>query len=190
MIRKTFLLLVTLCFLGAMTLEGQEKEKRKVGSIRAGFHSASMVLEGEKPDASNSLNSFYVGFSRDTKIVPLLWFGSGIEYFQNGLVYANDVKRVMHTISVPVDLKLKLGPVYALSGFAANFMVSEKLKTGDSTTSPLEDEKASWFDAPFFLGAGIKIAFVSVEARYHWGTLEALNSMYNRYLQVGAAFTF
>jgi len=190
MVRMTLLFLATFLFLGATALEGQEKEKRKVGSIRAGFHSANMVLEEDDPDTTHSLNNFYIGFSRDTRIIPILWFGSGIEYFQNGLKYTDNLKRVVHTISVPLDLKVKVGPVYALTGFAANFKVSEKIIAGDNSIDPLEEDKANWFDAPFFLGAGVKIAFVSVEARYHWGTIEARNSLYNRYLQIGAALTF
>jgi len=192
MMKKTFLFILLFCFLGTVVLNAQDKEKnkRKVGSIRVGYHSASQVLDGEKPDGSDSHNSFYLGFSRDTKIIPVLWFGSGVEYFQNGVNYSDDTKRLMHTISVPIDLKVKLGPVYALTGFAANFVVSEKLKTESSSSTLPEGEKSNWFDAPFFLGAGIKIAFVSVEARYHWGTIEARNSLYNQYLQIGAAFTF
>lgn len=187
-----WLCITAVCFLGALVVNAQDKGKDngKVGSIRAGYHSASMVLDGEKPDGSDSHNSFYLGFSRDTKIIPLLWFGSGVEYFQNGVNYADDTKRILHTLSVPVDLKVKLGPVYGLTGFAANFVVSEKIKTDNSSTTLPEGEKSNWFDAPFFIGAGVKILFVSVEARYHWGTFEARNSLYNQYLQVGASFTF
>jgi len=29
-----------------------------------------------------------------------------------------------------------------------------------------------------------------VEARYHWGLLEARNDYYNRYFQIGAAVSF
>lgn len=175
-----------------MSLHAQSKEEssRKVGTLRVGYHSASQVLDGDKQSGPESHNSIYLGFSRDTKIIPLLWFGSGLEYFQNGLNYTDDSKRVMHTISVPVDLKLKLGPVYALTGFAANFLVSEKIKNGDSSANPANSDKSNWFDAPFFLGAGIKILFVTVEARYHWGTIEARESLYNRYFQLGAGFTF
>jgi hypothetical protein len=190
--KKSILVLSALVFLGAMSLLAQDKKEsaRKVGTLRLGWHSASQVLDGDKQQGSESHNSIFLGFSRDTKIIPLLWFGSGVEYFQNGLDYTDNTRRVLHTISVPVNLKLKLGPVYALTGFAANFKVSEKIKTGDSSVNPLDSDKSKWFDAPFFMGAGLKILFVSVEARYHWGTIEARNSLYNRYLQVGAAFTF
>jgi len=68
--------------------------------------------------------------------------------------------------------------------------VSDKIKTDHSSIKPSEEEKAKWFDAPFFVGAGLKIAFVSIEARYHRGTLESYNFLYNRYIQVGVAFTF
>ena len=189
--KKQLLIFTAALLLGALALQAQEKDQKsqKVG-IRAGFHAATLVKDGSKPDTANSLNNFYVGFFRDTKIIPLLHFGAGIEYFQNGLSYSKSSERILHTISVPLDLKVKLGPVFALGGFAANFKVSEKVKIGDETVNPLEGDKSSWFDVPFFLGAGLKLAFVTIEARYHWGLIDARNGYYNQYLQVGAGISF
>jgi hypothetical protein len=138
----------------------------------------------------NQLNSFYVGFFRDKKISPLLFFGSGLEYFQNGIKYPGDSKRILHTLSIPLDLKLKLGPVFALGGAAANFKVAEKIVVEDNSVNPTEGNKSNWFDIPVFLGAGVKISFITVEARYHWGLLDVRNGLYSRYLQIGAGLSF
>ena len=169
--------------------EDKDSKSNKIG-IRGGWQMSSMVLDGSKPDTTQYLNSFYVGLFRDNKIASILRFGTGIEYFQNGLKYTSNTKRVAHTISIPLDLKVKLGPVFMLGGIAANFKVAEKIISGDSKYDPPESNKSNWFDAAAFLGAGIKIAFISIEGRYHWGLIEARNGLYNRYLQVGAAISF
>jgi len=177
--------------LGVLLIHAQEKkEGNKVGGIRAGYHSAALADYGSEPDTANSLNSFYVGFYRDTKIIPLLHFGTGMEYFQNGMKYSTNNKRVLHTVSVPLDLKLKLGPVFALGGFAANFKVSEKVVIEDNVSNPIESDKSEWFDIPFFLGAGVKIFFVTIEARYHWGLLDVRDGKHSQYLQIGAGISF
>lgn len=167
-----------------------QEDEKTVSGIRGGFQSARLVMDGSTPydDASN-LESFYIGFFNDNKIVPLLYFGKGLEYFQNGQKYS-DGKRILHTISVPLYLKLKIGPVYGLGGIAGNIKVSEKY-TVDNVINPTENDKSNWFDAPLFLGAGVKIFFVSVEARYHWGLLKVRdNGLHSQYLQLGAAISF
>lgn len=188
-----YLTLLLLCVLAleSNTLHAQEKDskKNKIG-IRGGWQLASMAIDGEKPDTTQYLNGFYIGLFRDNKIASILLFGTGLEYFQNGLKYSSNTKRVVHTISVPLDLKVKLGPVFVLGGIAANFKVSEKIIIGDVKYDPPEANKTNWFDAAAFLGAGIKIAFLSIEGRYHWGLIEARNGFYNRYFQLGAAISF
>jgi hypothetical protein len=190
--KKIGFIIMSTLLVGALTAYGQDQGKggNKVGGIRAGWHYAVLEKEGGKPDTANALNSFYVGFFRSTKLIPLLHFGSGIEYFQNGMSYTNNTDRILHTISVPLDLRLKLGPVFVLGGVAANFKVSEKIKIGGESINPLEADKTNWFDVPVFLGAGLKIFFVTIEARYHWGLLEARNGYHNQYFQLGAGISF
>lgn len=185
----TFLLSVLIA--GTCITHAQDKKsKDKVGGIRFGAHAATMIKDGNSPDTSNYLNSFYVGFFRDNQLTPMLYFGSGLEYFQNGLEYTQNSKRVLHTISIPLDLKVKLGPVFALGGIAANFKVSEKLIYGDNKYTPGDDTKLNWFDAPVFLGAGVKISFLTIEARYHWGIIDARDEYFHRYFQLGLGLSF
>jgi hypothetical protein len=188
--KATFLLVFTMIVGTYFTHAQGEKSNDKVGGIRAGWHYAAMVKDGSKPDTANNLNSFYLGFYRDNRLARIIYFGSGLEYFQNGLKYTDNSKRVLHTLSIPLDLKVKLGPVFALGGIAANFKVSEKLVVGDNKYDPAENQKSHWFDAPVFLGAGVKIFFITVEARYHWGIIEARNDYYNHYFQLGLGLSF
>jgi hypothetical protein len=118
----------------------------------------------------------------------MLHFGSGVEYLQNGAYIDDNNKRVLHYIGVPLYLKFKIGPVFALSGFEPSFKVGEKAWLLGNEYEPAS--KANWFDAPFFLGAGVKIFFVSVEIRYHWGLIDTYDSYNSQYLQLGGAISF
>lgn len=190
--KKRILTITAMILAGTMFLcaQGEDKGGQRVGGIRAGWQASTLIKDGSRADTAHNLNSFYVGFFRDTKIIPLLSFGSGVEYFQNGVSYTNNTERVLHTISVPLDLKVKLGPVFALGGIAANFKVAEKVKIGGDYVTPLEADKSAWFDAPVFLGAGLKIAIVTIEARYHWGLIEVRNGKHSQYFQIGAGLSF
>ena len=163
--------------------------------IRAGWQTSNYYIEGNS--AGNDLSSFYVGFTGEKSIIPLLKFGSGLEYFQNGYSFdstSTTASFKAHTISIPVFLKVKLGPVFALGGAGANFNIVQKYKVGDNTVDIPEDHKINVFDVPVFLGLGVKILMFSVEARYHWGMLDATSSEasspQSQYFQVGAAVSF
>jgi hypothetical protein len=188
--KKSTLLFLVIFLIGAYSAYTQENDQQKIGGIRGGYHLATMVEDGSKPDTAKNLSSFYVGFFRDQEIAKILFWGTGIEYFQNGLKYSNNSKLTLHTISVPVNLKVKIGPVYGRGGITANFKVKEKLEIGDNKFDPEKSNKANWFDSAAFAGAGVKILFFSVEARYHWGLIDVKNGLYNRYFQLGATVSF
>lgn len=188
--KKTIITSLLIVLIGSLALHAQDEKEKKNG-IRFGFQTATMVMDGSKPDGTKSLSSFYAGFFRDQKIASILHFGKGIEYFQNGFKYSDKSKRVLHTISIPLDLKLKIGPVYALGGAAPNIKVSEKVFWSNNSSTPSDTDKSNWFDVAAFTGAGVKILFLSVEARYHWGLLKARDvDLYNRYFQLGAVVSF
>jgi hypothetical protein len=188
--KKGTLIILSMVLASAFQLQAQDEDKPKIGGIRGGYHLATMVEDGSKPDTAKNLSSFYVGLFKDQKIAKILYWGSGIEYFQNGLKYSKGSNVKMHTISVPVNLKVKIGPVYGRGGITANFMVKEKIEYQDRKYDPEKSEKANWFDSAVFAGVGVEILFLSVEARYHWGLIDAKNGLYNRYFQLGATVTF
>jgi hypothetical protein len=188
--KKRTLIILSMVLASAFQLQAQDKDQSKIGGIRGGYHLATMVEDGSKPDTAKNLSSFYVGFFRDQKINKILYWGSGIEYFQNGLKYSKSSNLKMHTISVPVNLKLKIGPVYGRGGITANFKVKEKIEYEGEKYDPEESDKAYWFDSAAFAGVGVQILFLSVEARYHWGLIDVKNGLHNRYFQLGATVSF
>lgn len=165
------------------------KAQDKIG-IRAGYQVANWY-DTDGAALGDNLNSFYLGLFKENKLIPALHFGIGLEYFQNGYKGMNtDNKQVLHILSVPVYAKVKLGPVFALGGLAGNFKVSEKIIFDGNSASPTDEQKSKTVDVPLFLGAGLKIAMFTFEARYHWGLVGVNHGLHNRYLQLGAAVSF
>ena len=167
----------------------QEKgEGDRVGGIRVGYHASQYYDAGNA--YGDPMQSFYVGLFRDTKIIPLLHFGSGLEYYKNGIKTDDSNMRDLHYLTIPLNLKLKIGPVFALGGFSPSFKVAERITIDGNTEKPTDAQKAEWFDIPLFLGAGVKIWFVSLEARYHWGMMEVTDGYKAQSFQLGAGISF
>ncbi len=170
-------------------MKAQEKgDGDRVGGIRAGYHASQFYDSGNA--YGDPMQSFYVGLFRDTKIIPLLYFGSGLEYYKNGVKIDDANKRDLHYLTIPLNLKLKLGPVFALGGFSPSFKVAERITTDGNTAKPTDAQKAEWFDIPFFLGAGVKVWFVTLEARYLWGMREVTDGYKSQSFQLGAGISF
>lgn len=157
--------------------------------LRAGYHSAALY-HADDGKIENSLGNFYIGAFKDNRIIPTLRWGLGIEYFQNGSKIDNDNKRVLHTVSFPLYLKAKVGPVYATGGTGFNFLLSDDIIDDGEKYDPGEGEEFKKFDMPAHLGLGFSIMILSIEARYHWGLLEVDDKIKNRYLQIGATISF
>jgi hypothetical protein len=155
----------------------------KLFGVRAGYQVSDIFNDGK--NTGTPINNFYVGLYKNNKIVPTLHWMFGAEYFVNGYYNTDNNKLTMNTIGVPINLKLKLGPFFALGGVSANFVVSQDYENSGTA------QKAPVFDLPVFLGAGFRILIVNIEARYHWGMLE-IDSYgdHNQYFQLGAGVSF
>ena len=191
MMKNIFSVLTIALTLGLFSFEVNAQEKGegdRVGGIRFGYHASQFYTDGNS--FGDPMQSFYVGLSRDTKIASLLHFGSGLEYYKNGVKIDDANKRDLHYLSVPLNLKLKIGPVFALGGFSPSFKVAERITTDGDIAKPTDAQKAEWFDIPLFLGAGVKILFVSLEARYHWGMREVTEGYKTQSFQLGAGISF
>lgn len=162
----------------------------RIGGIRAGYQGSGLFLGNDLYPLSEPYSSFYAGLYRDTRIFAMLHFGSGLEYFQNGLQFTEDNKRVLHYLSIPLDLKVKLGPLFVLGGMAPSFKMAEREFVNGNAAKPASDDLSRGFDAPVFVGAGLKILFLTLEARYHWGLFDVYDGYYNRYFQIGAGISF
>lgn len=175
----------------------QAQDDEKQNGIRAGFSSANVLVDGNKYD-DGALSAFYAGFFRNNKIVgEILAIHSGVEYIQTGFDAGDLATLKLHYVSVPIGLRAKVGPVYGLAGVGLNFKVGQNATALGKELSLPDDQKPHWFDAPLFLGTGIKLLFFSVDFRYHWGLVNIENrdsnsntESKNQYLQLGASVYF
>jgi hypothetical protein len=186
--KKHYLLFSFAAAFSLITADLQAADGDKVGGLRFGYHSSNLAKDGT--NWGDPVNSFYVGFTRDNQIIPLLHIGTGLEYFKNGVNLTDGIQRDFHYLSVPISAKLKLGPVFAQTGFAPSFKVAERYVTDGNSEKPSDDMKAEWFDIPFFVGAGVKIWMLTLEARYHWGLLEVTDGYKSQYFQLGLGLSF
>jgi len=178
--------------LTSVAIQAQSEDEDNIRGIRGGWQSSDLFYDN-KEVGSTPLNAFYAGFFNENKIIPMLYIGSGFEYFQNGsVISSNDTTYKQHLLSVPVYLKFKIGPVYAVGGASANFKVAEKYLFGDNKFDVPDALKANWFDIPVHLGLGVQILMFRVEAKYYWGTFDMYDnsSAKMQYFQLGAAVAF
>ena len=171
----------------------------KLGGVRVGYHTSALYNGDASLYETNRLDNFYLGIYKNFKIIPLLNWTAGLEYFQNGAkstaTTGGDYK--IGYLSVPLHLRVKVGPVFALAGVAANIKVSDS-KSG-IYNDPAQYGNTKGFDLPLALGIGVKFLMFSVEARYHLGT-QTINTRTDvagtttdfttQYLQIGAAVEF
>lgn len=153
--------------------------------IRVGYQSSIWKSGGSKLSGSGDYNSFYAGVFKENKIIPMIHLGAGLEYMQAGAKLKSGNNYSLGYLGVPVYLKGKLGPFFALAGVGVNLKITENHE--DSDTFP-EDFKAT--DFPAFAGLGFRFLMVSIEGRYHWGLSEINNGIRNEYWQLGAAVSF
>jgi len=132
-------------------------------------------------------SSFYVGFFNDQRIIPMLYFSSGLDYYQSGSKENDGNKLVLHYLSVPLALKLKIGPVHGIGGIHGAVKVSSKLTVLGQSSSAKDFGS---FDAGAFLGAGIQILFIAAEIKYNWGLVDIYNGYKNNFMQVGLTLSF
>ncbi|MBS2210474.1 PorT family protein [Carboxylicivirga mesophila] len=154
--------------------------------IRAGYQNSFFKIDGDEA-FDDPYNNFYVGYFNSSNIVPMLKWDSGIEYFQVG-GKTGDAELKLHYLSVPLSLKLKIGPVYALGG------VNGAVKLGGSSDFAefgADVGDFSTLDAGAHLGVGFKFLMLGVEARYTWGLVNQTEAdLKSEYLQLGAVLFF
>ncbi len=153
---KKAIMILGLFIAGNLAFKGLAQEKNF--GIRGGYQTSYLTQDGDKIGSSKS--GFYVGAYKDTKVFPFLHFNTGVEYSQLGASNLDNGDYKLNYVGVPLALKVKVGPLYAIGGSGFNVKVSEN-------GTPFDD-KAKWFDIPAYVGAGFNILFVAVEARQTW----------------------
>jgi len=161
--------------------------------IRGGIQAGNLYNSGTLYD--NSLTTFYVGAFKEFKINSIIKFDAGIDFDQNGSL--NDSLSIkLSYISVPLNFRIKLGPVYGIVGAAPSFKIAEKRDFNDQQID-IDKFKSNFFDVPVFVGVGFKVSVIAIEARYYVGTMSindnaisGLQDYRNQYLQLGLALSF
>lgn len=154
--------------------------------IRGGYINSTLKRGGEGLFDKN-YESFYVGVFHDNNIIPLLDLGTGLDYYQSGSQLDDNNKVVLHYLSVPISLKLKIGPLHVFGGVHGAVKVgSTETVMGQSSTA----EGYNTFDAGGFAGLGIKLFFIGAEAKYTWGFVDVKDGYKNNFLQAGLTLWF
>lgn len=168
------LLGIAFILLAAVSVQAQ----KSIG-VRAGYQNTHMVVDGSKIGSSG--NSFFVNVYKDSRILPFLHFHSGIQYSQaESTINGNDYQ--INYLGAPLGLKAKVGPIYAIGGATVNFKLSENNEPWD--------ESAKRYDTNLFLGAGLNILFLNVNARYAWGLTDVNRGIHNNAFQLGLGIRF
>jgi hypothetical protein len=185
--KKTIFFAVVLVALSALNSNAGDK----IG-IRAGYQMASFHVDGSMLANTDNLNSFYMGIFKENQLIPLLKFGYGLDYLQNGAELSDFGKYKLNYLSIPLYVKAKIGPVFGLAGTGLNFKISDKLENGGMETDADDNYATKDFDMPLFIGGGFKILMVTIEARYNWGLIDINETLgiKNQYWQIGASLSF
>ena len=183
--RKTnvliLLIVVSLAF-SSGSLFAQKIDK----GIRFGYIS-SQIKDAEDHYYDESYDSFYVGIFNDKQLIPMLYFYSAFDYYQSGSSTDKNNKLVLHYLSVPIALKLKIGPVQGFAGVHGAVKISSKLTiAGESGPT----EGFNTFDAGAFAGLGLRLLFIGAEAKYNWGLVNIKDGFKNNFWQAGLTLWF
>lgn len=159
---------------------------QKNRGIRGGWIE-SEISKGGDSYLDAKYKSFYVGMFNDQKLIPMLYIYTALDYYQTGSKYNDNNKLILHYISIPLGLKLKIGPVQAFGGVHGAVKVSS---TYNLLAQPISSEKFSTFDAGTFIGLGLSIAFIGAEVKYTKGLVDINRGYKNNFWQVGLTLWF
>lgn len=179
-----FILLGLFVFMTASSFAGDKLNK----GIRAGWQYSNLYKDGNTL-FDDPYNSFYVGFFTNKKFLKtkILQLNSSLNYYQIGSQSGDSLSLKLHYLNIPVSLKVKLGPLYVFGG------VNGAVKLGGELTEPGQESDVkdfSAFDAGAFVGLGVKISIIGIEAKYDWGLVDVNDGYKTQYLQVGLLVYF
>ena len=152
--------------------QDEGREERSNG-LRAGWHMSDLVGDEDY----DPRNGYYFGYYRNWIKLPLVSLSSGLEVNTAGAEADSlDAEFRLTYITLPINGRLKLGPVYFDLGVDAAVKVNEKfLISGEEFEIPEENEGET-FDVLAHVGVGFKFLFLGVEARYR----HALTEVYTK----------
>jgi hypothetical protein len=187
--KQIFSVIIFISILAGVANTAQAQRKNHFG-VRAGWQSSAFFEGTSRVDGTHNLSGFYLGGYHERELIPLLRLAYGLEYSKNGAGLSGSDRHVINYLGIPVHLKVKLGPVYALVGVQPKVKIGEKMIIDGELNSPTSDEKSKTIDLPAYAGLGLNFLMFSIEARYHYGMIETNHGARNAYLQAGAALHF
>ena len=175
-----------LVFVIVLTLVSGSMFAQKNRGIRGGWIESS-IRKGSDDWLEAKYTSFYVGLFNDQRLIPMLYIYTALDYYQTGSKHDDDNKLILHYISIPVGLKLKVGPLQLFGGVHGAVRVSTTLTL---LAQPVTSEKFSTFDAGTFIGLGLNIAFIGAEVKYTKGLVDINRGYKNNFWQAGLTLWF
>lgn len=187
---QLFLVLSLLVF--EMSFSQTGSDKKGTPGIVAGWNSATVGVKDSDVSADPA-SGFYVGILWEQKLAPLFRLQSGIKYNKNGYTYGNIPgydRTVLNYLSVPLALKVKVGPIYGIGGVYGAYRMGsvDKYSNGNDIKISTDDIKRMDFGGS--VGLGFQILIIGIEARYNFGLSNVnageVGKYNNRYLELGA----
>lgn len=165
-------------------LRDDDDEKMYKG-LRFGWQQSQLSESDWDP-----LSSFYAGIfaARKLGVSKFLSIYTGLEYYETGS-RENDKNIIkLSYISLPLNLRVKLGPAYAFGGVNPSFKIADKVKVLGVDVS--DEADISGFDMGGQLGVGAKLAFIGIELKYNVGFIQVIDDNTTSHLQAGLCLYF
>lgn len=165
------LLILTLCCFTLNSLQAQSKKDDKPHKLTfiAGWNYSKYVGGPEATDKSDYKSGLILGLNKDVKLTPFIWMNGGLLYYQNGAETDQGTYRFDY-LTIPVGVKVRLGPVYAMGGVYGAYRLTGKI--GDSK---VDQKDFNRLDFGTYAGAGIRILIFSLNLKYNWGLSDVTN---------------
>jgi hypothetical protein len=184
---KTIFVLVTVLITSVSSFS-QDKDDKDGPKRNYGFGAGvnfTSIHEGN----TGGISTFYGSFIMNQRLVPFFKLQTGLTYLRNGATIDadNDAELTLDYLQVPVLLRIKIGPIFLLTGFTG------AVKIGQNYTGDFDIKKGDikGFDFTSQLGGGFKLANFTIEGRYNWGKTNiyqgegATVDYHSRYFQLG-----
>lgn len=175
--KKTFLVVLVAVF--AISYQA----KAQLG-VKVGYNFAKQSGDVQDGYSDKSLNNVFFGAFMEKDIIPLLDIRIGAEFSPKGSRAENgdlfDEWKINY-LEIPVQAKLKLGPVYALGGVYGAYALGGKYEDQDGSADiDFDALELKRFDYGMKFGAGVQTGLgplhIFAQAEYSFG-LQNLSKM-------------
>lgn len=190
-------LFVRLLLLLMMTLAGMEsamcQDYNRADGVRHGLRIggtfANLTTSAGDEYLPNTLDTYYFGYIRESPFLPFMRFGAGLEFYQLGGRDGAREQVKLSYLSIPLMLKVKIGPFFAMGGYQGAIRVHAVEIVGDVRMDPENGKYSRWNAGPY-VGAGAQFLVFFIEGRYTWGREGIVDNFRGRQWQLGGGIIF